>query len=198
MSPNAYVGQQPPNLNPFDFNQSVVEFFQFQTELMHSTQCLHQQIMDALEDIARSSTFQENQHFINDISIFKAKDQQSFDEWLEQIDKVAALTNRDPYKLTLAKSQGSFSRTISSFLPFMGWSKIKEWLHYNFGSVATKQHTVSMLIDQQQKLSETLQEYVQKSSNLLLKSSILLPHQAKDLVHLTHSIHKQKLQHYVL
>ena len=66
------------------------------------------------------------------------------------------------------KSQRLFSRTISSFPPSKGWSKIKEWLHYNFSSVATKQHTASMLIDQQQKLTETLQEYIQKFSDLLL------------------------------
>ena len=58
---------------------------------------------DALENIAKSSSFQENQHFIIDISIFKAKAPQSFDDLLEQIDKVASLTNKDPYKLALAK-----------------------------------------------------------------------------------------------
>ena len=42
----------------------------------------------------------------------------------------------------------------------MGWNKIKEWLHYNFHLVATKQHTASMLTDQHQKPTETLQEYV--------------------------------------
>ena len=128
-------------------------------------------MMFALPNKIRSSTSQENQHFINDIPIFKAKDTQSFDDWLEQIDKVAALNNKDPYKLALAKFQGSFNRKISSFLPSMGWCKIKEQLHYNFGSVATKQHAASMLIDQQQKPSETLQEYVQTFSDLLLKSS---------------------------
>ena len=56
-------------------------------------------------DIAWLSAFQENQHFINDIPIFKAKDPQSFDDWVEQVDKVAALTNKDPYKLALAKSE---------------------------------------------------------------------------------------------
>ena len=83
----------------------------------------------------------------------------------------------------------------------MGWRKIKEQLCYNFGSVATKQHTASMLIDQQQKPNETLQEYIQKISHLLLKSSGLLPHQAKDLAHIIHficNLHKQKLQHYLL
>ena len=78
------------------------------------------------ENIPKSSTFQKNQYFINDRPIFKAEDPQSFDDWLEQSDKVALLTNKDPYKLVLAKSQGSFSRTISSFLPFMGWNKIQE------------------------------------------------------------------------
>ena len=116
-------------------------------------------MMDALENIARPSKFQENQHFINEIPIFKVTNPQSFDDWLDQIDKVAALTNKDPYKLAHPKSQGSYSRTICSFLPSMGWNKIKEQLHYNFGSMATKQHTVSMLIDQQQKPSETLPEY---------------------------------------
>ena len=77
----------------------------------------------------------------------------------------------------------------------------KVWLHYNFGSVATKQHAASMLIDQQQKPTETLQEYVQKISDPLLKSHSLLLHQAKDLAHITHficNLHNQKLQHYVL
>ena len=83
----------------------------------------------------------------------------------------------------------------------MGWNKIKEQLCYNFGSVATKWHATSMLIDQQQKPMETLQEYVQRFLDLLLKSSGLLPHQAKDLAHITHficNLHNQKLQHYVL
>ena len=77
-----------------------------------------------MNNIAKSS-FQENQHFINDVSIFKAKDPQPFDEWLEQIDKVALLTNKDPYKLALAKSQGSFRRTISSSQPSWDGTKLK-------------------------------------------------------------------------
>ena len=56
-------------------------------------------MMDALQNIARSPIFQENQHSINDIPIFKAKDPQSFDDWLQQVNKVATLTNKDPYKL---------------------------------------------------------------------------------------------------
>ena len=79
--------------------------------------------LTALQYIARSSMFQENQHFINDIPIFKAKDTQSFDYWLEQVDKVAALTNKDTYKLALANTLALFSRTISLILPCMGWSK---------------------------------------------------------------------------
>ena len=52
---------------------------------MHGTQQLHQQTTDALNNIAKSSSFHENKHCINDIVIFKAKDPQSFDECLEQI-----------------------------------------------------------------------------------------------------------------
>ena len=44
-------------------------------------------MMDALKNIARSSTFQDNQHFINDIPIFKAKDPQSFDDGLNKLIK---------------------------------------------------------------------------------------------------------------
>ena len=43
-----------------------------------------------------------------------------------------------------------------------------------------------MLIDWQQKPTETLQEYVQNFSDLVLKSSGLLLHQAKDLAHIMH------------
>ena len=51
-----------------------------------------------------------------------------------------------------------------------------------------------MLIDQQQKSTETLQEYVQRFSDLLIKSSGSLPHHANDLAHIMY----QKLQHNVL
>ena len=52
-------------------------------------------------------------------------DPQTFDDWLELVNKVSALTNQDPYKLAPAKSQGYFSKTIISFPPFMGWSKLR-------------------------------------------------------------------------
>ena len=41
-----------------------------------------------------------------------------------------------------------------------------------------------MLIDQQQKSSEILKEYGKRFLDLLLKSSGLLQHQAKDLAHI--------------
>ena len=88
-------------------------------------------------------------------------------------------TNNNPYKLALAKFQGSLRKTISSYAPTLDWNKIKECLCYNFGSVATKQPTTSMFIDQQQKPLETLQEYVQRFLDLLLKSSGLLTTQSK-------------------
>ena len=118
-SPHANVGQQPPYPTPFDFNQSVVKLFRWQTKLTHSTQQLQQLTTDALENKAKSSSFWENQHFINDGPIFKAKDPQSLDDWLEQINEVASLTNKDPYKLAFEKPQGSFSRAISSSPPSM-------------------------------------------------------------------------------
>ena len=179
-----HMNQLYPNQTTLDLNQLVVKCFRHQTELTHSTQCLHQQTTDALNNKTRSSSHQENLHFINDIPIFKAKDPQSFGEWLEQIDKVPSLTNKGLYKLALAKSQGSFSRTISSYPPTLEWKRIKEQLCYNFSSVATKQHVASMLIKPTTKASETLQEYLQRFADLLLKSSGLLPNQVKDLAHI--------------
>ena len=61
--------------------------------LSTNTQCLHQQTIDALHNIVKSSALQENVHFIYDMPIFKAKDPQSFDEWLDQIDKITTLIN---------------------------------------------------------------------------------------------------------
>ena len=124
--PTNLYEQQQASQTPFDFNQSVIKLFRHQTELTHRAQHLHQQTRDVLNDIAKSSSLQEYFHFINDILIFKATDPQSFDEWLEQIDNVTSLKNKDPCKLTLAKSQGSFSRAISSYPPTLGWNKIKE------------------------------------------------------------------------
>ena len=57
-----------------------------------------------------------------------------------------------------------------------------------------------MLIEQQ-KPTETLQEYVQRFSDLLLMSSGLLLHEAKNLTHIMHfihNLHNQIPQHHVL
>ena len=124
--PQTYANQQHPHQTTTYFNKSVIKCFRHQTKLTHSTQFLHQQTTDALNNITKSSSLHKTLHFTNDIPIFKTKDPQSFNEWLEQIDKVASLTNKDPYKLTLAKSRDSFSRTISSYPPTLGWNKIKE------------------------------------------------------------------------
>ena len=111
-----------------DLNQLMVKLLRHQTDVAHNIQCLHQQTTDALHNIAKVSALQENAHFINDILIFKAKNPQSFDEWLDQTDNVATLTNSDLYKLALAKSQGSFSKMIISYPPTLGWNKFKECL----------------------------------------------------------------------
>ena len=59
---------------------------------------------DALENIARSSSFQENQYFINDIPIFKAKDPQCFDDWLEQTDHYQIKTPINEHEWCLDKA----------------------------------------------------------------------------------------------
>ena len=52
----------------------------------------------------------------------------------------------------------------------------------------TKQYAASVLIDQQQTVSETLQDYIERFWDLLLKSSSLPPNQANDLAPVTHFI----------
>ena len=73
-NPQTNVIRQYLYQTPSDFNQLVVEFFRHQMELAHSTQCLHQQTTGALHNIAKSSSLQENLHFINEIPMFKAID----------------------------------------------------------------------------------------------------------------------------
>ena len=84
-NPQTNMTGQLPYQTPSDFNQSVVELFRHQIELAHSTQCLHQQTIDALHNTTKSSSLLENLHFVNGIPMFKAKDPQLFDKWLDQI-----------------------------------------------------------------------------------------------------------------
>ena len=86
-----HTNQTCPNQTSLDLNESVIKHLR-----CHSMQCLHQQVTDAINRITRSSSHQENLHFINDIPIFKAKDPKPLNDWLEQIDKTILLTNKDP------------------------------------------------------------------------------------------------------
>ena len=89
---------------------------------------------------------------------------------------------------------------LAHFHPLMDGTKLKNDCITIF-TLATKQHAASVLIDQQQKPSETLQEYVHRFSDLPLKSRDLLLHQVKALAYITHFIHilcNQKVQCCVL
>ena len=101
-------------IKPSDFNWSVVELLRHQMELAHSTQYLHQSTTNELDSITKSFSLQEKLTFYSQHPIFKTKELQSFNKWLYQIYKVTSITNNDPYKLALGKSQGPFSKTISS------------------------------------------------------------------------------------
>ena len=70
--PQTHTNQLYPNQACLDLNQSVIELFRCQTKLTQNMQYLCQQTSDTLNCIARSYSHQENLHFINDISIFKA------------------------------------------------------------------------------------------------------------------------------
>ena len=76
-TPQTYTNQHDPSQTTTNFNKSILELFRHQMKLTHSIQLiqlLHQQTTDALNNIAISSSLQENLYFIYDIPIFKAKD----------------------------------------------------------------------------------------------------------------------------
>ena len=117
-----YEDHTPPQIHtnqPYPNQSSVVKLFRCQTELTQSTQCLHQKITDTLNSITRSSSHQENLHFINDIPISKATDPQSFDNWLEQIDRFALLTKIHINSL-VQNFKAHLAETISSYPPTLG------------------------------------------------------------------------------
>ena len=82
----------------------------------------------------------------------------------------------------------------------MGWHKITEWLCYNFCSAATKQHVVSMLIDQQQTATETLQEIAKifRPATQIQQPTTTLGKRVGSITHFICNLHNHKLQHYVL
>ena len=82
-------------------------------------------MIDALQNKIRSSTFQEKQHSINGIPIFKAKDPQSFDDLLEQIDKVAALTNKNHISWHLHNTKDLSVEQLAHFNPLWDGAKLK-------------------------------------------------------------------------
>ena len=77
-----------------------------------------------LNNIAKSH-FKKIYISFNGIPKCKAKDPQSFNEWLQQIGRVTSLMNKDPYKYTLAKSQGSSAELSVHIHPLWNGTKLK-------------------------------------------------------------------------
>ena len=124
-TPQTYANQHDPSQTTSNYNKSIVELFWHQMELTCNTQLLHQQTTDAPNNIAKSSSLQKFCISLKISTYFKTKDPQSFDEWLEQIDKVASLMNKDPYRLPL-QSLKSHSVGLSGHIcPLRDGTKLK-------------------------------------------------------------------------
>ena len=81
---------------------------------------------------------------------FIAKDPQSFDDWLEQINKVGAVTNEDCISWHFQNTKDLSVKQLAHFCPLWMEQNQRTTLQFWLSGYLCK-HAVTMLIDQQQK-----------------------------------------------
>ena len=116
---------------------------------MSSQQNLQQETDFMMNEMSKRH---ENKQFIRDIKIFDGKNI-DFDEWITQIEKVALLTGKPEYTLSLAKSSNIPCKMISQCPNETPWDDLKHKLQEVYSMVATEYHAATDLLKNKDPMS---------------------------------------------
>ena len=119
--------------------------------------------MVALADIARKQSYD---HMFTAIPIFDGSQPELFNDWMESIETLCALSGRDPRTEVMGRSGPVVQKILKSIPSNQKWSLQREELRRCVSYIPTKAHAAQKMQEMIQEPKENLRAFIHRFSNM--------------------------------
>ena len=137
--------------------------------------------MVALADIARKQSYD---HMFAAIPIFDGSQPELFNDWMESIETLCALSGRDPRTKVMGRSGPVVQKTLKSIPSNQKWLLQREELRRCVSDIPTKAHAAQKMQEMIQEPKENLRAFIHRFSNMHYYATGKVPEGEHDMSHM--------------
>ena len=137
--------------------------------------------MVALADIARKQSYD---HMFAAIPIFDGSQPELFNDWMESIETLCALSGRDPRTEVMGRSGPVVQKILKSIPSNQKWSLQREELRRCVSDIPTKAHAAQKMQEMIQEPKENLRAFIHRFSNMHYYATGKVPEGEHDMSHM--------------
>ena len=139
---------------------------------------------DAMLSLAEIAKKQSYDHMFAAIPIFDGSQPELFNDWLEQIETLCAMSGRDIRTEVMGKSGPIVQRILKSIPADQKWSVQREELRRCVSDIPTKGHAAQKMQDLYQEPKENLRAFIHRFSNMHYYATGKTPDTEHDMSHI--------------
>ena len=137
--------------------------------------------MAALADIARKQSYN---HMFAAIPIFDGSQPELFNDWMESIETLCALSGRDPRTEVMGRSGPVVQKILKSIPSNQKWSLQREELRRCVSDIPTKAHAAQKMQEMIQEPKENLRAFIHRFPNMHYYATGKVPEGEHDMSHM--------------
>ena len=137
--------------------------------------------MAALADIAQKQSYN---HMFAAIHIFDGSQPELFNDWMESIETLCALSGRDPRTEVMERSGPIVQKILKSIPSNQKWSLQREELRRCVSDIPTKAHAAQKMQEMIQEPKENLRAFIHRFSNMHYYATGKVPEGEHDMSHM--------------
>ena len=153
-------------------------------EQMETNNETMQEQADAMLSLAEIAKKQSYDHMFAAIPIFDGSQPELFNDWLEQIETLCAMSGRDIRTEVMGKSGPIVQRILKSIPADQKWSVQREELRRCVSDIPTKGHAAQKMQDLYQEPKENLRAFIHRFSNMHYYATGKTPDAEHDMSHI--------------
>ena len=153
-------------------------------EQMEANNETMQEQTEAMQTLAEIAKRQSYDHMFAAVPVFDGSQPELFNDWLEQIETLCAMSGRDIRTEVMGKSGPVVQRILKSIPADQRWSVQREEFRRCVSDIPTKGHAAQKLIDLYQEPKENLRAFIHRFSNMHYYATGKTPDVEHDMSHI--------------
>ena len=171
------------------FHSSLIDLLIHQQALQKDTTV----VISTLPDL---QTLYKNDHILVDMHTYNGEGDKPLTNWITKVEKIVHSTQQPELQLTWAESESIVYKLVEGIPLSSKQEMVKKRICQVFSPIATKMHATTRIHSQPQAANETLQEYIQLFTNLVIQTTdndlTAMTCQMRTVLFIRHLLNKKK------